>query len=97
MMDQGFATEVEKLYQRGDLNLDMPAIRSVGYRQLWDYFDGRCDLNEAVEKAIIATRQLSKRQQTWLRNWPNSVQIPVDDASGYLSTDSHCELFLKNL
>ena len=97
MMDQGFATEVEKLYQRGDLNLDMPAIRSVGYRQLWDYFDGRCDLNEAVEKAIIATRQLSKRQQTWLRNWPNSVQIPVDDASGYLSTDSHCELFLKKL
>ena len=97
MMDQGFATEVEKLYQRGDLNLDMPAIRSVGYRQLWDYFDGRCDLNEAVEKAIIATRQLSKRQQTWLRNWPNRVQIPVDDASGYLSTDSHCELFLKNL
>jgi len=97
MMDQGFAAEVEKLYQRGDLNLDMPAIRSVGYRQLWDYFDGRCDLNEAVGKAIIATRQLSKRQQTWLRNWPNSVQIPVDDASGYLSTDSHCELFLKNL
>lgn len=97
MMDQGFAAEVEKLYQRGDLNLDMPAIRSVGYRQLWDYFDGRCDLSEAVEKAIIATRQLSKRQQTWLRNWPNRVQIPVDDASGYLSTDSHCELFLKNL
>jgi len=97
MMDQGFATEVKKLYQRGDLNPNMPAIRSVGYRQLWDYFDGRCDLNEAVEKAIIATRQLSKRQQTWLRGWPNAVQIPVDNASGYLGTDDLCEIFLKNL
>jgi len=97
MMDQGFAAEVKKLYQRGDLNPDMPAILSVGYRQLWDYCDGRCDLSEAVEKAIIATRQLSKRQQTWLRNWPNSVQIPVDDTNGYLGTDSLCEVFLKNL
>ena len=97
MMDQGFAAEVKKLYQRGDLNPDMPAIRSVGYRQLWDYCDGHCDLNQAVEKAIIATRQLAKRQQTWLRGWHNAVQIAVDDADGYLSTDDLCKIFLTKL
>lgn len=95
MMDQGFEAEVEKLYRRGDLQASLPAIRSVGYRQLWDYFEGNCDLSEAIERGIVATRQLSKRQQTWLRNWSNCEQIAVDNDSGYLSTDDLCKLCLK--
>ena len=83
MMDAGFADEVEALYKRGDLHADLPSIRAAGYRQLWDYFDGHYGLDEAVEKAIIATRQLAKRQQTWLHNWPNSREILVDDQQGY--------------
>lgn len=84
MMEAGFASEVEQLFQRGDLHADLPSIRAAGYRQLWDYFEGYCGLDEAVEKAIIATRQLAKRQQTWLRNWPNCQQIQVDNQQGYL-------------
>lgn len=95
MLDQGFEAEVAKLYKRGDLHRDLPAIRSVGYRQLWDYFEGNCDLSEAIERGIVATRQLSKRQQTWLRTWPNCGQITVDNDNGYLSTDDLCGLCLK--
>jgi tRNA dimethylallyltransferase len=95
MLDQGFEAEVAKLYKRGDLHRDLPAIRSVGYRQLWDYFEGNCDLSEAIERGIVATRQLSKRQQTWLRTWPNCEQITVDNDNGYLSTDDLCGLCLK--
>jgi len=67
MMELGFVDEVEALYRRGDLNLDMPSVRTVGYRQFWHHVSGDCSLTEATEKAIIATRQLAKRQLTWLR------------------------------
>ena len=97
MMEKGFATEVHSLYQRGDLSADLPAIRAVGYRQLWDYFDGRCDLSEAIEKAVIATRQLAKRQRTWLRGWPEAEKIKIDDDKGYLSTDDLQKNCLKKL
>jgi tRNA dimethylallyltransferase len=67
MMEQGFIAEVERLFQRGDLNETLPSIRAVGYRQAWSYLQG--DINKAtlIETAIIATRQLAKRQFTWLR------------------------------
>lgn len=68
MLAAGFVTEVEALYQRGDLDESMPSIRSVGYRQVWQHVEGHCDLAEARERGIIATRQLAKRQMTWLRN-----------------------------
>jgi tRNA dimethylallyltransferase len=58
MMDQGFLEEVKALYQRGDLHPGLPAIRAVGYRQLWQHLAGECNLEEAVEKGIAATRQL---------------------------------------
>ena len=96
MMDAGFADEVEALYKRGDLHADLPSIRAAGYRQLWDYFDGHYGLDEAVEKAIIATRQLAKRQQTWLRNWPNSREILVDDQQGYLNQKDLYKNFFDN-
>lgn len=67
MLEQGFITEVEALYQRGDLNETMPAIRAVGYRQVWSYLQGEIDQATMIDTAIIATRQLAKRQFTWLR------------------------------
>lgn len=67
MLQQGFIEEVEALYQRGDLNANMPSIRAVGYRQAWSYLAGECNLDEMRERAIIATAQLAKRQMTWLR------------------------------
>lgn len=67
MLEKGFLAEVEKLILRGDLNDKMPAIRAVGYREAWAYFQGEYDLETMTEKAIIATRQLAKRQFTWLR------------------------------
>ena len=67
MLEQGLLAEVEKLFLRGDLNDTMPAIRAVGYREAWSYFQGDYDLAMMTEKAIIATRQLAKRQFTWLR------------------------------
>ncbi len=71
MIEQGFLDEVAQLYYRGDLDLNCPSIRSVGYRQIWQYMDGELSLSEAKERAVIATRQLAKRQYTWLRSWPN--------------------------
>lgn len=97
MMELGFEAEVRALFERGDLNATMPAIRSVGYRQLWDYFDGQCHLNEAIERAVIATRQLAKRQQTWLRRWTNVEKIKIDSQGSYRSTRELCEIFLKTL
>lgn len=71
MLDQGFLNEVRELKARIGCHKDLPAIRAVGYRQVWAYLEGECTLDEAREKAIVATRQLAKRQLTWLRAWPN--------------------------
>ncbi len=70
MMEQGLLREVQALRQRPDLHAGLPAIRCVGYRQLWDHLDGKTSLDSAVEQAIAATRQLAKRQLTWLRSQP---------------------------
>lgn len=69
MLEHGFIEEVEALRERGDLNAELPSMRSVGYRQVWDYLDGRLSREEMKERGIIATRQLAKRQFTWLRSW----------------------------
>ena len=68
MLEQGFLDEVERLYERGNLSIDLPAIRAVGYRQAWEYISGNIDFNTMQERAIVATRQLAKRQITWLRS-----------------------------
>ena len=67
MMEAGFMQEMETLFKRGDLNRDLPAMRCVGYRQAWSYLEGECSLEEMRQKALAATRQLAKRQLTWLR------------------------------
>lgn len=71
MLDAGFMDEVKQLMARGDLSPELPSIRSVGYRQMWDYLAGNIDEATMKETAIAATRQLAKRQMTWLRTWPN--------------------------
>ncbi|WP_342243597.1 tRNA (adenosine(37)-N6)-dimethylallyltransferase MiaA [Pseudomonas sp. OTU5201] len=69
MLEQGFIDEVEALRRRSDLHAGLPSIRAVGYRQAWDYLDGVLTRAEMEERGIIATRQLAKRQFTWLRSW----------------------------
>jgi len=71
MLGSGLVEEVEGLRRRGDLHLDLPALRAVGYRQVWEFLDGDIDYTEMVERGIIATRQLAKRQFTWLRSEPS--------------------------
>tara|TARA_B100000795_G_scaffold109037_1_gene80493 strand:- start:652 stop:1587 length:936 start_codon:yes stop_codon:yes gene_type:complete len=97
MMEQGFESEVKALYQRGDLAATSTAMRSAGYRQLWDYCDGLLSIEEAIEKGIIASRQLAKRQITWLRNWPNAREILVDNGESYHSCINICNQSLKIL
>lgn len=82
MLETGFQAEVEQLYRRGDLHLDLPSVRCVGYRQMWQYLDGQYGYDEMIEKGIIATRQLAKRQLTWLRGWPD---LEVLDSSRHNS------------
>jgi tRNA dimethylallyltransferase len=71
MIDQGLIEEVKRLYQRKDLHSELPAIRAVGYRQVWAMLGGEYDFKTMREKAIIATAQLAKRQMTWLRKEPD--------------------------
>lgn len=71
MLQEGLIDEVATLKQRNDLHGDLPAMKSVGYRQVWEYLEGRYDDDTLVERGIIATRQLAKRQITWLRRWPS--------------------------
>jgi tRNA dimethylallyltransferase len=68
MMEAGFLDEVRALYERGDLHRDLPAIRSVGYRQLWEHLEDKVPLEAAVQRAVFATRQLARRQLIWLRS-----------------------------
>ena len=67
MLEQGFEAEVRALYEKGNLSADLPSMRSVGYRQMLTYLTGGCSHDEMVERGIIATRQLAKRQFTWLK------------------------------
>jgi len=68
MIEEGFVDEVKALRARGDLDLNMPSMRAVGYRQVWQYLDGEYSYDEMLNKGIAATRQLAKRQLTWLRS-----------------------------
>ncbi len=90
MLDQGFIEEVKALRARGDLHADLPAIRAVGYRQVWQYLGGECDLQECIDRGVAATRQLAKRQLTWLRKW-SDLNWLYTDASGNLLQETESE------
>jgi tRNA dimethylallyltransferase len=82
MLEHGLVDEVKTLRLRGDLNPDLPAIRAVGYRQIWDYLEDRIGYTEMVEKGVIATRQLAKRQFTWLRS---ETDLNIFNTTGQVS------------
>ncbi|WP_232325233.1 tRNA (adenosine(37)-N6)-dimethylallyltransferase MiaA [Microbulbifer agarilyticus] len=82
MLQNGFIEEVQALRARGDLHKDLPAIRAVGYRQVWEYLDGDTDYEQMVAAGVAATRQLAKRQLTWLRRWPDLIRIGAQEPGG---------------
>ncbi|MDH3370241.1 MAG: tRNA (adenosine(37)-N6)-dimethylallyltransferase MiaA [Gammaproteobacteria bacterium] len=90
MLELGFIAEVEKLYARGDLQPAMPSLRSVGYRQIWEYLIKKINYSEMTQLALAATRQLAKRQMTWLRRYPgirvfeNTHFTPINECKQYL-------------
>ena len=79
MMQEGFVDEVRALYERGDLNPQMPSVRCVGYRQVWSYLENEWDYPMMLDKGIVATRQLAKRQITWLRSWEDLHWLMTED------------------
>lgn len=79
MMEEGFVDEVRALYERGDLNPQMPSVRCVGYRQVWSHLENEWDYPTMMDKGIVATRQLAKRQITWLRSWENLHWLMTED------------------
>lgn len=91
MMNAGFIEEVKTLFNRNDCHANLPSIRAVGYRQAWSYLEGKYDYDEFVYRAIVATRQMAKRQLTWLRSqndgiWFDSgLALPINDVERYLT------------
>jgi len=79
MISQGFEDEVKQLKSRKDLHEDLPSIRCVGYRQMWQYLNNEFDHDDMIFRGVCATRQLAKRQLTWLRNWPDLHWLTTDD------------------
>ncbi|CDH04980.1 delta(2)-isopentenylpyrophosphate tRNA-adenosine transferase [Xenorhabdus bovienii str. oregonense] len=86
MIKSGFEDEVKALYARSDLHTDLPSIRCVGYRQMWSYLSGEISHDEMVYRGICATRQLAKRQITWLRRWDNVTWLDSDQPEQALNT-----------
>lgn len=98
MLDAGLLDEVRALMARGDLHSDLPSMRCVGYRQAWSFLSGSYDHSTLVDKGAAATRQLAKRQLTWLRKWPgldwlDSDNGPMADAALQII---ECRTTLKN-
>lgn len=92
MLAMGFEDEVKRLFERKDMAIDLPSMRSVGYKQMWQYLAGEITYDEMRERSIIATRQLAKRQMTWLRSWPNTTvfnsdALNVDEVAHWMSSE----------
>jgi len=82
MLERGLVDEVKALHARGDLSPELPAVRAVGYRQVWDYLEGHTDYAEMIDRGVAATRQLAKRQLTWLRRWPDARWLYTEENGG---------------
>jgi tRNA dimethylallyltransferase len=95
MLDEGLVDEVRAFHANGRFSGSLPAMRMVGYRRVWNYLDGKSDYEEMVEKGIAATRQLAKRQMTWLRKEENGIWLDsdesglVDKIQGILAEKAH--------
>lgn len=86
MLVAGLENEVSTLFTRGDLHREMPSMRCVGYRQMWSYLAGEIDYTNMVFRGIHATRQLAKRQMTWLKRWRNVYWLDSDEPSATLNS-----------
>lgn len=99
MLQMGFIEEVERLYQRQDLSLDLPALKMIGYRQIWQYLSGQISHDEMLRQIPIVTRQLAKRQITWLRSWKEITVFDSQDNDLYsllikfIKSQSHIEFW----
>ncbi len=96
MLDQGFLDEMNALRARGDLDSLMPSMRCVGYRQAWSYLEGDISYAEMCQKSIAATRQLAKRQLTWLRQESSALWYDLDRKSSLDSVSGEVRRFLEN-
>ena len=87
MLQEGFVDEMRRLMEMSGVSADSPAMRAVGYRQLWPYLHGESTLEECSEQAVFATRRLAKRQLTWLRSWPEKqfVDSLAKDSAGQVT------------
>jgi len=98
MLELGLEDEVRSLRARGDLHRGLPAIRAVGYAQVWDHLDGLSTREDMIARAVAASRQLAKRQLTWLRGWPDLHSLAIDDGGGgAFTTQQMLEKCLKIL
>lgn len=95
MLDQGFVDEVRRLRARGDLNADMPSMRSVGYRQVWSHLEGKWDIQTTEHKAVVATRQFAKRQLTWLRRQAAAEWLFIEDGPLLPWLEARCRAALE--
>lgn len=84
MLSRGLIDEVQALFERKDLHADLPAIRAVGYRQVWGFLAGEFGFDDMRQKGVAATRQLAKRQLTWLRSWPGINWLDTQEETGEL-------------
>lgn len=97
MLADGLVEEVEKLFQRGDLHPDLPSMRTVGYRQVWQFLAGKINHQEMIEQILIATRQLAKRQLTWLRSWPNLSVFDTNDPQIFKKILASLSIFINSI
>jgi tRNA dimethylallyltransferase len=96
MLREGFLEEVKSLRARDDLDPTLPSMRCVGYRQAWSYLEGEISLDEMIQKSLAATRQLAKRQLTWLRQEPDALWYDLDRKSARDSVFREVRDFLEN-
>ncbi len=96
MLKEGFIEEVEQLKSDPRINIDMPSMRCVGYRQVWQYLDGQLNYDEMIFKGIVATRQLAKRQWTWLRKEQDAIWLDPTDQNYLDEIQKLTEVFMAN-
>jgi len=94
MLDDGFLDEVKQLRARTNMNAELPSMRAVGYRQAWQHLDGACDYDDFVEQALAASRQLAKRQMTWVRGMDKVYNLTCDDTQ---NNQSHTAALMAQL
>ena len=83
MIEQGLIDEVQGLFKRSDLDLSLPSMRAVGYRQVWEHLQGKTSKEQMIEQGITITRQFAKRQMTWLRRETEALWIATEENNHY--------------